>query len=173
MSNIILRAARFAAECHRGQKRKYHGGPYIEHPMRVAGRMAMREGATEDAVAAAWLHDVIEDCGIDPPKLEYHFGEAVMVLVVGLTNPSCGSKAPRAERKRMDREHIAAECWEVKVIKLLDRIDNLSEMGEDDPKFRDLYNRETVLLADAIGRDVAPDLYDELMALARVPAAVG
>lgn len=164
---LVRRAAIFAEKAHRGQTRKYHGGPYIAHPMRVALRLMERPGFGPWAWAAAWLHDVVEDCEVSIDEIREQFGDGVARLVQELTNPSRFSSEPRVVRKRMDREHMAGASHDAKTIKVLDRIDNLHEMEGCDEKFGRLYKQETVLLLEAIGRDVAPDLYDELMALAK------
>jgi (p)ppGpp synthase/HD superfamily hydrolase len=157
----ILSAASFANECHRGQFRKYNGSPYILHPMRVAGRVTLRRNVSEQLVSAAWLHDVIEDCGVTENDLWARFGPKVTSRVMELTNPSKGSKLPRAERKRMDREHIAAASHGARVIKLLDRIDNLQEMQGCGDDFLALYRKESLLLLEALaGTD--EELEDEL-----------
>ena len=162
--NLILKAARFAADCHAGQVRKYNGSPYILHPMRVAGRMAIHPLASEHAVAAAWLHDVIEDCGVTEAIIADHFGDDVASMAYQLTNPSIGLKLPRAERKRMDREHIAAAGLNARRIKLLDRIDNLREMSGCEDDFLTVYQRESQLLLDAL-RGTDTELEDELLAV--------
>lgn len=159
--NEILKAARFAANAHRDQKRKYTDLPYITHPCRVAGRVAIHPLANEAAVCAAYLHDVVEDCGVTLTQLKVEFGEEVAGLVAWLTNPSKGSKAPRAERKALDREHIAKAPQIAKVIKLIDRIDNMSEMDGGDEDFVCLYRKETTALLNEIG-DADFELGDEL-----------
>jgi (p)ppGpp synthase/HD superfamily hydrolase len=106
---------------------------------------------TEEAVCAAWLHDVLEDC---PQVQKCHwdtFPPDVYDLVVELTNPSKQHpKLPRAERKKMDREHIAKASYWARAIKLLDRIDNLQEMSEADDTFVAIYCQESLLLSSAI-----------------------
>ncbi len=164
--NVIIRAATFANVKHDGQKRKYSGDPYIYHPMRVAGRTMILPGSTEAMVAAAWLHDVIEDTPATPLEIEKEFGEVVRNYVVGMTNVSKGLSAPRAERKRLDREYLAAVAPEIQRIKLLDRIDNLRDMEHaDKPDFVRLYVEESKLLAEAIG-GADRQLKDELIAKA-------
>ena len=49
--SLILSAAQFAAQAHKGQKRKYNKDPYIFHPSRVAARTAILPGATDEMVA--------------------------------------------------------------------------------------------------------------------------
>jgi (p)ppGpp synthase/HD superfamily hydrolase len=119
-------------------------------------------------VAAAWLHDVIEDCGVTAEDLAEHFATGVVRLVVELTNPSKKHPdLPRAERKRMDREHAALVSREAKVIKLADRVDNLQETA-DDPRtpcdFVKLYRRESADLLEVL-RGADKGLEQELEAL--------
>jgi guanosine-3',5'-bis(diphosphate) 3'-pyrophosphohydrolase len=126
--NLILKAAAFARQAHAEQRRKYNDRPYIQHPARVAGRVAARSQATEVMVAAAFLHDVVEDTPHTLDEILTEFGPDVARLVAELTNPSKGLKSPRRERKQIDRDHLAVVSVEAKIIKLLDRIDNLQEM---------------------------------------------
>ena len=149
--NPIMRAAAFADQSHKGQVRKYTGQPYILHPARVAGRSMLLQNASEDVVCAAWLHDVPEDCDVSLERLLRYFSTEAVGLVSWLTNPSKGSNAPRAVRKKMDRDHIAAAPLEARQLKLLDRIDNIREMGGAEPDFARLYAKESGLLLDAIG----------------------
>jgi len=152
----ILRAARLAEEAHRGQCRKWGHAqdPYIWHPMRVAGMVSLVEFATVEMVQAAYLHDVLEDTKVNELALyEAGFIGKVILFVKALTNPSKGSNLPRADRKAMDRQHLAGASWEVKVIKLADRIDNLLEVRNDptSPKdFVELYKNESRLLLEVL-----------------------
>lgn len=150
--NIILKAAQYASHAHYGQTRKYTGRPFVEHPMRVAGEVSMLDVATEEMVAAAWLHDVIEDCGPENKNaMKLLFPPAVVSMVVELTNPSKDHpELKRAERKAMDRDHLAAASYSAKIIKLVDRIDNLRDMSLAEPDFLVLYSRESRQLADAL-----------------------
>ena len=107
--SLILDAARCAYDAHLGQMRRYTNRPYVEHVMRVAGQVTMLADATEGMVAAAWLHDVLEDCPVAAGRLPHEFGEPVLYYVKQLTNPSKGSDLPRALRKDMDR-HLATAC---------------------------------------------------------------
>lgn len=157
MSDLIMQAARFAAEAHEGQKRKYSGAPYIWHPMRAAGKLMCLTPLyhiPEEVVAAAWLHDVKEDC---LPYWEEHCGELpprVIELVEWLTHTSkTGMHAHlnRAARKELDRQQLAKAPFWAKAIKCLDRLDNLNEMSYyDDEGFYILYCRESLQLFDAL-----------------------
>jgi (p)ppGpp synthase/HD superfamily hydrolase len=149
---MIERARKFAEEAHRGQTRKYNGTPYFMHPERVAKRLEVL-GFWPEMIAAGYLHDVVEDCGVKIEEIRSIFGDKVADLVFGLTNPSKGMKAPRAERKRVDREHLSSQPKNVKIIKLVDRIDNIREMDGSDSDFKKLYAKETLLLIPCLYSD--------------------
>jgi (p)ppGpp synthase/HD superfamily hydrolase len=181
MENIIIKAARFAHAAHTGQRRKYTNRPYIEHPTRVACRVVLRDWATAENVAAAWLHDVVEDCPVSFAQVEVEFGEEVMKYVWWLTNPSKIVGGTRAARKKIDRDHLKQSPVCIQSIKLIDRIDNLREMlsakeisesglsmiGEGMSKgFRELYGRESIALVDALTA-ADPDLREECLCLAK------
>jgi (p)ppGpp synthase/HD superfamily hydrolase len=148
--NLIIQAAHFARIAHDGQMRKYTGRPYIEHPMRVAGMATLDNFASKTFVAAAWLHDVIEDCPKFADDLFVCFPLAVSELVRELTNPSHGSKLRRAERKALDREHLSHASIEAKRLKLMDRIDNIRDMAGSPDDFKRLYIQETRQLIDVL-----------------------
>ncbi len=167
---MILYAAQFAQAAHGGQMRKYTNRPYIEHPMRVAGRVMLLPGVHQDVVAAAWLHDVMEDCPCQTVHLVAKFNAYVVKLVRELTNPSKGmDHLFRHERKQIDREHLATVSRWAKIIKLIDRIDNVNDMALADDKFKTLYAEESLLLIDAllkgvVGDRVIGELISELIA---------
>jgi len=167
--NIILLAADFARQAHEGQVRKYTGLPYITHPARVAGRAMVHPMASEEFVAAAFLHDVPEET---PDADISEFGPKIVTLTLELYNPSKGSKAPRPERKQQDRDHLAKISNEGKALKLLDRVDNLTDLlssakhtiSAEVADFYRIYADESELLAEVIG-DVDPALKAELLQL--------
>jgi guanosine-3',5'-bis(diphosphate) 3'-pyrophosphohydrolase len=168
--DLVGIAAEFARRAHEGQKRKFTGRPYIEHPGRVAARVSVYPGSTEAMVVAAWLHDVVEDTPTILDEVAGAFGPEVARLVGELTNPSNDSSLSRAERKAQDRARLSGVSREAKIIKLLDRIDNLQEVGDAPGGFRSLYAAESLALAEAIG-DADAGLRDELIAAAnRLPA---
>ena len=158
--SLIVKAAQFAAAKHAGQFRKYTNRPYITHPCRVAGRMAAHPLATEDLVAAAYLHGVLEDCAVSAAELCGQFNGFIAEKVVWMTNNSKLTGEPRCVRKLMDRDRIAGAPTEIKVLKLIDRIDNLRELDPGD-SFASLYVLESTQLVDRIG-DADPVLADEL-----------
>lgn len=166
--SIILKAAALAVRAHEGQKRKYNGFPYITHPARVAGRVGILPGATEEMVAAAYLHDVLEDTTVTREEIEAATNAQVGFYVDCMTNKSKGTGLPRAERKAMDRRHLSEVPDEVKLIKAIDRMDNLMEMREAPVDFKRLYAEESLLLCDVLSVDGKTNFtVDDLRAIAR------
>jgi len=156
--NKILKAAQFAKKAHQGQKRKYSSVDYITHPARVAGRATIDMGhypQAEELIQIAWLHDVIEDCGITYETLAEEFSTYVADGVQALTNQTKKTDGNRAERKAMDREHISRQNPEFKVIKLIDRLDNLKDMRGAPGGFRKKYAEESKLLLQVL-KDYEP-----------------
>lgn len=162
MDDLILHAARTAKTAHAGQLRKYHKLPYILHPARVAGRISLVENVTPEEVAAAWLHDVIEDCGYTQQRLlDEGFPETTARLVVELSNPSKQQpELPRWRRTELDRRHIAAISDQAKRIKLADRTDNLRDMALAKDGYKSLYVAESILLSAHL-RKVDDELLSE------------
>lgn len=161
--NIIIKAAKYAAVAHQGQVRKYTNLPYIMHPCRVAGNLAIHPVATDELMAIAYLHDVIEDCDVSYQELWIAFNTYIADGVQLLTNPSKGLQLPRHERKRIDRDHISQLPHELKIIKLLDRIDNLREIDRNS-QFFSAYSEESLLLAIVL-QEADVNLYNELRSL--------
>ena len=147
MNPLVEDARDFAERAHKGQTRKYTGAAYIVHPVAVAASVA-GVGADDETVAAALLHDVLEDTGCTAARLARLFGVRVARIVMQVTNPSTSTWATgnRAARKRMDRLHLRSACPEAKTIKLADVIDNVESIKEHDPKFARVYLREKRLL---------------------------
>lgn len=160
--DLIAGALIFAGEMHKDQKRA-SGKPYIQHPIRVALRVQDLSG-TPEMVAAAYLHDIIEDTMVPLKVIHFLFGIVVAKLVNELTNASklTYPQASRAERKRHDRERIAKVSPEAKLIKLVDRIDNLRELDAKGPEFAKLYKAESLLLLNECLRGIHAGLEKEL-----------
>ena len=151
--NKIIKAALFAAKKHEGQFRKYNNLPYISHVIRVAGRFMTHADSCEDSICSAWLHDVAEDCYSNPQQgfqeIERLFGDNVRYGVEYLTNVSKQTAANRAKRKQMDCERISNIPVKFKIIKLIDRIDNLREVDRAED-FSKKYAQESKLLANSL-----------------------
>lgn len=151
--SIILEAQRFATIAHDGQPRKYTGEPYVTHCAAVAQLVAATSG-DEAMVAAAWLHDTVEDTPATLDELRALFGFDVADLVYWLTDVSQPGDGNRAFRKSLDRDHIARAPARAKAIKLADLIDNTSSITAHDPGFARIYMYEKrallVVLEDVV-----------------------
>ena len=137
---IIGKAAEFAMWAHGGQKRKYTGEPYVVHCCEVAELVAAA-GLYDHYVAAAWLHDTLED---QPIRVSYRlldaeFGQLVADTVCALSDLELGN---HAERKLKSRQRLAQASDEAKTIKLADLISNTRSIVRDDPKFAVVYLEE-------------------------------
>lgn len=134
---MIEKAYAFAREAHKTQFRK-SGQPYIVHPFNTALILAEMhlDAAT---IAAAFLHDVVEDCGVSLEELEAEFGEDVALLVHGVTKmgelphqANTGQRKSNTDRQAEYLRHIfMAMGNDVRVIlvKLADRLDNMRTLG--------------------------------------------
>jgi (p)ppGpp synthase/HD superfamily hydrolase len=167
MSKLINDALIFATEKHAGQSRKYTGQPYIFHPIAVAMMVMETPNHTDDMVAAALLHDVVEDCGVHLDEVGARFGDGVKDLVYWLTDIATPADGNRAKRKAIEREK-----WErcdnsgAKTVKLADLLDNSKSILARDPNFAKVYLEEKRLMLPLLeGGD--PDL------LQRARAVVG
>jgi guanosine-3',5'-bis(diphosphate) 3'-pyrophosphohydrolase len=151
---VTRAAAEFAAASHRGQRRKYSDEPYIRHPARVAARIADL-GMDAEVVAAAWLHDVVEDCDVAVAHLAERFGERIARLVGHLSEPRKTPGGPRrAERKAAYRRRLLVlqgrDAIDVHTVKAADCLDNVPSVRDNDPGFWSVYGREIELLANVL-----------------------
>jgi len=140
---LVERAYVFAKAAHEsvGQRRKYTGEPYVTHPIAVAGIVATVEH-TPEMLAAALLHDTVEDTPVTIEDVEREFGSCLSSLVAWLTDISRPEDGNRATRKRLDRDHISQAPAAAQTIKLADLLDNNSNIVEHDPRFAAVYLRE-------------------------------
>ena len=145
------RAKEFAAHWHGsiGQVRKYTGEPYINHPMAVA-ELVRGVPHDEAMLAAAYLHDVVEDTPCTIQMVEAEFGEDVAELVGSLTDQSEPSDGNRAKRKEIDRLHTASASARAKTVKLADLIDNSRTILTLDPDFARVYIKEKARLLEVL-----------------------
>lgn len=149
---VVVAADAFAEARHGAidHRRKYTNTPYIEHPRAVAAIVAGVAGATPEMVAAALLHDTIEDTGTTKFEIIEAFGMVVARLVVELTDVTTKADGNRATRKGIERERLRNVSAEAKTIKLADLIHNSQSILEHDPNFAVVYMREKRELLDAL-----------------------
>lgn len=156
----------FARECHKYQTRKDNKTPYITHPERVARAVLQHPEGTVTMAKAAWLHDVMEDCEIPFETISEKFGNDVARLVNWLTNRKYPEGTGRSVKKSWDRYRLSKAPREAKIIKLLDRIDNLRDTKGMTEAFKKLYANESLLLAEVL-KDADLELYKKLVGLAK------
>lgn len=124
-----------------GQLRKYTNEPYIVHPIEVAEIVASVAPFDEEMLAAALLHDVVEDTKVHIFQIYTVFGQRVAQMVSELTNHSDPTMS-RKDRKRLDRMRLAQAGYEVQTIKLADLISNTKSIRRHDPDFAKVYLAE-------------------------------
>lgn len=148
--NLVEKAELFATSAHSEQKRKYTFEPYIVHPREVVDILRSVDIEDEEMLSAAWLHDVVEDCGV-PIELIYGlFGSRVGKLVSDLTDVSKPTDGNRATRKTLDLHHTAAADPDSKTIKLADLISNTKSIVKHDPDFARVYLHEKARLLEVL-----------------------
>lgn len=137
------KAKLFATQRHAGQVRKYTDEPYIVHPKEVMELVRDYSKHSLEMLAAAWLHDTLEDTATTLRELVYEFGltTAMMVddLTDGYTSPEWGN---RANRKYLECERLSQVSAETQTVKLADLISNSKSIMEHDPKFAVVYLAE-------------------------------
>jgi (p)ppGpp synthase/HD superfamily hydrolase len=170
--SMIRNAARLAHICHKGQTRR-GGKPYIEHPHRVADMVMLLDDdeviITDAMIAAAWLHDVYEDCDIQPRQLIDATNRVVDRYVEELTNVYVKEAYPewnRKNRKTEEARRLAEVSPPAQIIKLCDRIDNLKTASKKGKKFALLYCAESEILASAL--TVGAKLQAEIFRLSKL-----
>lgn len=157
-------AMKFAIAVHCTQKRKYTGAPYYIHLAEVAGFVSLASDFPEQGVsldtmlAVAWLHDCIEDQGVEVSVLEQRFGKQVASGVFLLSDLEKGS---RATRKALSCQRLAAAPGWVQTIKCCDIISNAASIQQLDPDFAPGYlaekrhQLEVLTRADGMLLDIA------------------
>lgn len=149
--NLIERARVFATAAHAAidQRRKYTNDPYIVHPQAVAALVA-KVPHTPEMIAAAWLHDVVEDTAVTLELIREEFGESVAMLVAGLTDVSRLEDGNRQVRKALDRAHTAQQSPACKTVKLADLIDNSQSILRYGKGFARIFTQEMQLSLDVL-----------------------
>lgn len=129
---LIIKAAHFAADKHRDQRRKdVHATPYINHPLTLAQILSEEGGVTDPVViAGALLHDTVEDTQTTFEELEALFGKAVTDIVREVTDDKSLKKH---ERKQAQIDHAPFISPRSKLVKLADRIANCRDVISHPP----------------------------------------
>jgi len=144
-SPLLRRASETARAAHDGQIRSGSGGmPYIEHPRAVAELLA-EHGYGEEVIAAAVLHDVVEDSEITVAELRESFGEPVAGLVAALSDDE--SIESYRERKDEHRARVAAAGPDALAIYCADKLTNIATL-----------RRAYAVQGEAVGEEFKPPL---------------
>ena len=166
---LLLKAVRFAADKHMDQRRKdSKAAPYINHPIQVAETLwAVAEVREINLLVAAILHDTLEDTVTTPEEIRAEFGEDVLALVLEVTDDK---SLPKPVRKQLQVETAPHKTQSAKLLKLADKICNVSDILATPPADWSLERqREYLLWTENVVaglRGVNPRLerqYDELL----------
>ena len=130
---LPFKALTFAAHKHRHQRRKgVDKIPYINHPIAVANLLVEVGNVTDTAtIAAALLHDTVEDTETTLLELENEFGATIANLVAELSD---NKSLPSEKRKRLQIEHAPSLSPRARLVKLADKTCNLRDIIGDPPK---------------------------------------
>lgn len=144
-TGILLSAIQFAATKHRDQRRKdVPQSPYINHPVQVANLLWDVGGVRDEStLVAAILHDTIEDTATSPEEIRACFGEQVLTLVLEVTDDRT---LPSVERKRLQIEHAPHLSTGAKLIKLGDKLANLTDILHSPPTNWTLERKQEYML---------------------------
>jgi guanosine-3',5'-bis(diphosphate) 3'-pyrophosphohydrolase len=135
--SLLIDALSFAAERHRGQRRKDRvASPYINHPIALMRVLILEAGIADPLVlCAALLHDTVEDTGTTAEEIAARFGPEICAVVLEVTDDKRLSKA---ERKRFQVEHARQVSTPARLVKLADKICNLRDVADSPPVDWDL-----------------------------------
>ena len=149
---LIKQARNFAKKAHKNQTRKYTGEPYFNHCEAVALKVS-KQRQDPHVIAAAYLHDVIEDTDVTLEQLHEKFGNKVTDLVKDLTDhytPEAYPTLNRAARKKLEAERLAKTSLNARIIKAADIEDNTKSITKYDPGFAKIYLKEKEYLLEKI-----------------------
>ncbi|QDV05060.1 Guanosine-3',5'-bis(diphosphate) 3'-pyrophosphohydrolase [Planctomycetes bacterium Poly30] len=146
--SLTERALACASEAHRGQIREVSGVPYVFHTVEVAKRLGDFGVLDEEVIAAALLHDAVEDTEVSRKEIERLFGSRVARFVDEMTFD---------ERKQKKGEYLAAfavKSPEALAIKLADRGANVADYARERADYAPIYaGKANALYAAVVARE--------------------
>ena len=147
---MIQEALQFATEKHKGQIRKFDKKNYVEHPKSVAKIIKENKESKKinELVAAAILHDTLEDTNTTEQELRNYFGELVTSLVKELATEE-KEKEKLGKKEYLAKKMTDMSSWGL-VIKLADRLDNVSDLNTSPKEFKKKYAEETEFILEEI-----------------------
>lgn len=143
--NLVSQAKELAILKHAGQFRKFSGEAYVQHPMRVAQTILRYKSSREldKLMIAALLHDTVEDTDTTIEEIKFQFGDLVASLVSELTSEKDLKREDKATY--LSEKMVSMTSWGL-VIKLADRLDNVSDLRHVNKSFRQKYVLETRII---------------------------
>lgn len=154
IENMEKQAKEFAEKAHKGQFRKFSNEEYVEHPKRVAEIVKKFKNSHKinDLISAALLHDTVEDTGTTTKDLEKMFGGLVASLVKELTSNKEDMEKVGGKRVYLANKMVNMSSWAL-VIKLADRLDNVSDLKNTSPEFIKKYKKETIYILNQLEKN--------------------
>lgn len=132
-TELLDRAIIFAVKAHAGTERKGKGFPYIIHPMEAMEIVATMT-SDQELLAAAALHDTVEDTDVTLDDLRTEFGDRVAMLVAHESeekNPEMSKRESWHARKQAAIERIAHAPYDAKIVALGDKLSNMRAIARD------------------------------------------
>ena len=128
--DIITKAKEFASHAHRNHVRNDEAKtPYVHHLVEVAD-LVKESGGTYQEIAAAWLHDIIEDTQTTIEDVRREFGDEIAEIVAGVTDLPEWLGLSLQERKAKQAARVSKESNSIKRIKLADQTSNVQIVGK-------------------------------------------
>jgi len=128
-TSLLDRAILFAVRCHSGVERRGKGFPYIVHPMEAMA-IAATMSSDQEVLAAAALHDVVEDTGVTLDELRAQFGERVAALV-DTESDRLGEGLDWMARKEDSLQRLKQASRDEKIVALGDKLSNMRAIARD------------------------------------------
>ena len=136
-SSLLDKAIVFAAKAHQGVERRGKGFPYIAHPLEAMAIVATMTN-DQELLAAACLHDVLEDTDVTYEELKKEFGQRVADLVAAESDPVVENKSQEEsweQRKQFAIDRLAKAPRDVQMVAMGDKLSNMRAMYRD---YRDI-----------------------------------
>jgi len=146
-SGVVEKAHEFASMAHGkiNQRRKGSGEPYIEHPAGVVFLLKSWGVYDEETLAAAWLHDVVEDTESTLEDVRVEFGNSIALIVDGVTNVVPTKINTREWRAEQERNHFSKSCAKAQMVKVADILHNSVNIVDVSPHFAEIWLTEKLL----------------------------
>ena len=132
-TELLDRAIVFAVRAHAGTERRCKGFPYIVHPLEAVGIVATMT-SDQELLAAAALHDVVEDTDITLEQIRDEFGERIAALVAAETDelyPEVHDVESWRKRKQAAIDRLASASLDAKMVALGDKLSNMRAIARD------------------------------------------